>query len=109
SVAEANERVDDRGRLEHDLDAVVRNVEEEVCLDQLEALVGERRGVDRDLRAHAPGRMRERLLRSHADELVPGAPAERPARAGEDERVHLLCTATFEALEERRVLAVNRQ
>src|SRR5207302_6569448 len=50
-----------------------------------------------------------RLLRSHADELVAGAAAERPARAGEDERVHLLCTATFEALVERRVLAVHRQ
>ena len=62
AVAEANERVHDRRGLQHDLDAVVRDRKEEVRLDQLEALVRERRRVDGDLRPHAPRRMRERLL-----------------------------------------------
>ena len=86
AVAEAHERVHDRRRLEHDLDPVVRDAEEEVRLDQLEPLVRERRGVDGDLRPHAPRRMRERLLRRHVAELVARAPAERAAGAGEHER-----------------------
>ena len=109
AVAEADERVDDRRRLQHDLDPLVRQAEEEVRLDQLEALVGERRRVDRDLRAHAPGRMRERLLGRDVVELVARAPAERAARAGQHERVDLLRGAALEALERRRVLAVDRQ
>ena len=39
AVAEANQRVDDRGRVHDDLDPVVREVEQEMRLDQLEALV----------------------------------------------------------------------
>ena len=61
TVAKAHDRVHDRRRVDDDLDRVVRQVEEEVRLDQLEALVRERRRVDRDLRPHLPGRMRERV------------------------------------------------
>ena len=87
AVAEPDERVDDRGRVDHDLDPVVRDAEEEVRLDQLEPLVGERRRVDRDLRAHAPRRVRERVLDRDVLEVVAAAAAERPARGGQDERV----------------------
>ena len=62
TVAEADEPVDDRRRMDDDFDPVVRQSEEEVRLDHLEALVRERRRVDRDLRAHAPGRVSERIL-----------------------------------------------
>ena len=65
AVAEADERVDDGRRVHDDLDPLVLEAEEVVRLDQLEALVRERRGVDRDLRAHRPRRMRERLLHGH--------------------------------------------
>ena len=87
AVAEAHERVDDRRGLHDDLDPLVRQSEEEVRLDQLEPLVGERRGVDRDLRAHAPRRVRERLLGRDVLELVALAPAEGAAGAGQDERL----------------------
>ena len=69
AVAEADERVDGRGRMHDDLDPVVREPEEEVRLDHLEALVRERGGVDRDLRPHRPGRVRERLLDRDVREL----------------------------------------
>ena len=65
AVAEAHERVDDRGRMHDDLDPLVLDAEQVVRLDQLEALVRERGGVDRDLRAHGPRGMRERLLHGH--------------------------------------------
>ena len=107
TVAEAGERVDDRGRVDHDLDLLVRDAEEEVRFDQLQPLVGERRRVDRDLRAHAPGRVRERVLDRHALEVVAAAAAEGPARRGQHERVDRSRLATFEALEERGVLRVD--
>ena len=87
AVAEADERVHDRARVDDDLDPLVRDAEEEVRLDQLEALVRERRRVDRDLRPHAPGRVRERVLDADVGELGARAAAERPARGGQDERV----------------------
>ena len=62
AVAEADERVHDRGRVHDHLDPLVGKTEQEVRLDQLEPLVGERGRVDRDLRPHLPGRVRERLL-----------------------------------------------
>src|SRR5580765_7361920 len=101
--------MDDRRRLDRDLDAAIRHAEEEVRLDQLEPLVRERGGVDRDLRAHAPRRVGERLLRSDVLELGACATAERPARTCENKRVDLLGAAALEALKERGVLAVDRQ
>src|SRR5205085_10891139 len=89
AVAEADERMHDRRRLEHDLDSLVRQAEEKVRLDQLEALVCERGRVDGDLRAHPPGRVGERLLGGDILELISPAAAERPARAGEDEGIDL--------------------
>ena len=86
AVAEPHERVDDRRRVHDDLDRVVRHAEQPVRLDQLEALVRERRGVDRDLRPHRPGRMGERLLRGDAAEIRAGPAAERPAGGGQHER-----------------------
>ena len=109
SVAEAHEPVDDRRRLQHDLDPVVGNAEEEVRLDQLEPLVRERRRVDRDLRAHAPGGMGERLLGRHVDELVARPSAERPARARQDESRDLVGGRVPQALVQGRVLAVDRE
>ena len=105
AVAEADEPVHDRRRVDDDLDPVVREAEEEVRLDHLEPLVGERRRVDRDLRAHRPRRVRERLLRRDVGELVARASAERAAARRQDEALGLpeLC-----ALVERRVLAVDR-
>src|ERR1044072_9889847 len=53
--------------------------------------------------------MRARLLRGHARELLGRTAAERPARRREDEPGDALAIASFEALVERRVLAVDGQ
>ncbi len=79
AVPEADERVDDRARMDDNLDPVVRKIEEKVGLDQLEPLVGERCRVDCDLGAHVPGRMRERVLRGYVHELAPVSASERSA------------------------------
>ena len=75
-VAERHEAMDDRLRVHHDVDALVRDAEEVVRLDQLEALVDQRRGVHGDLAPHAPRRVRERLLGGDLAQLFARAPAE---------------------------------
>src|SRR6266508_3870869 len=108
AVAETEERVHDRARVHHHFDLLVRQLEEEVRLDQLETLVGERRRVDGDLRAHAPRRMRQRFRWSHVVELVTRPASEGASGGGEHERMHLVDTPALEALERGRVLAVDR-
>ena len=109
TVAEADERVDGRGRMDDDLDRVVAEAEQKVGLDQLESLVRQRGRVDRDLRAHVPGRVRERLVGRHVAELVTGAAAERAAGGGQHERVNRFGRAPLEALVGGRMLAVHGQ
>ena len=61
-----------------------RQREQVMRLDQFEALVHQRRGIDRDLRAHRPVRMLERLLRRRrADRLrASRCGTVRPRRSG---------------------------
>ena len=98
----------DRLRVHHDVDVGVRDVEEQVRLDQLQALVDQRRRVDRDDRAHVPGRVGQRLLDGDVGELVGGAAAERAAAGGEDQPGDLVAGAAAQALGQRRVLGVDR-
>ena len=104
-VVEAHHRVDDRLRVDDDVDALVGDAEEVMCLDHLEALVEQRRRVDRDLAAHVPGRVRERLLARHVAEVA--AAAEGPARRGQHEPVHRARRLGVDQLVERRVLGVH--
>ena len=64
AVVELDQRVDDRLRVHDDVDRGVGDAEQVMCLDHLEALVHQRRRVDRDPPAHLPGRVRERLRRA---------------------------------------------
>src|SRR5215208_506596 len=92
-----------------DVDLVVRDAEQVVSLDQLEPLVHQRRRVDRDLAAHRPRRMRERLVHRHVLELLARAPAEWSARGRQDEPVDRAGTPLApDELEQRRVLGVDR-
>ncbi len=65
AIAEPDEAMYDRTRMHDDVDPLVRNIEQIVSLDQLEALVRKRGRVDRDLRPHGPGGVRESLLHAH--------------------------------------------
>ena len=72
AVDELDHRVDHRLRVDDDLDPVERDVEEQVRLDDLQALVDQGGGVDRDDRAHVPGRVRQRLLGRDVAQLARG-------------------------------------
>ena len=99
--------MDDRLRVHDDVDALVRRPEQVVGLDQLEALVHQRRRVDRDLAAHRPGRVLERLLDGDLLELGAAAAAERAAAGGQDEPLDGPGALAGEQLVQRRVLGVD--
>ena len=108
AVHEPDGGVDDALRVDDHLDRVVVDIVQPVGLDDLQALVGERRRVDRDLGAHRPGRVAERLGGRDRGELLGRRIEERTARCGQDQardRGHRLAD---EALPDRRVLRVDR-
>ena len=77
-------------------------------LDDLKALVHQRRGVDGDLRTHCPVRVPERVGLRLSRKLLRAQTVERPARAGQNEALDLAAVAAaLEALEDRAVLAVD--
>ena len=104
---ELDHRVDHRLGVHDDVEGVVRHVEQQVRLDQLQALVDQRRGVGGDDLAHVPGRVGERLRRGHVGELGAAAAAERSAAGRQHEATDLLGAAAAQALRERRVLGVD--
>ena len=107
AVAEADERVHRRRRVDHDLDPVVVEAEQEMRLEQLESLVGEGGRVDRDLGSHVPGRVCKRLGRRDVGELLTAPPTEGAARGGQHERMHGFRITALQALVRGRVLAVD--
>ncbi len=72
AVDELDHRVDELLRVDDDVDAVEGDVEEQVRLDDLEALVDQRRGVGGDDPAHREVGVGERLLGGHVGELARG-------------------------------------
>ena len=108
AVGEGDHRVHDRLRVHDDVDVGVGDVEEQVGLDELEALVHQRRGVDRDHRAHVPGRVREGVVHGHVGEVVAARPRNGPPLAVSTSRATSLARAAAQALRERRVLGVDR-
>ena len=85
-----------------------RLAEEPPRLDQLQGLVHHRGGVDRDLPAHRPGGVLERLLRRDMHERVARPRAKRPAAGGEHDPRHLVGRAGAKGLVDGRMLAVDR-
>ena len=93
--------------MDDDVDPLVGDAEEVVRLDHLEALVHQRRRVDRDPAAHLPGRMVKRVADADVAE-VPAA-AEGAAGGGDEEALDRAGRLATDQLVERRVLGVDRQ
>ena len=90
------------------VDLTQRQTVEPHGLDDLKALVHQRRGVDGDLRTHCPVRVLERVGLRLSRKLLQAQAVERPARAGQNEALDLTAvTAALQALEDRAVLAVD--
>ena len=95
-------------RLHDDFDFVVGHVEQIMSLDNFEPLVHERRGVDRNLGAHMPGRMFQCLSRRDVTQIVARATSERPARCGDPQLGDLALVLAEQALVDCPVLGVDR-
>ena len=72
-------RMDQALRVDDHLDVVPVHVEQPPRLNDFESLVHQRGRVDRDLRAHVPGRMLQRLGGRHLIEHLDVVVAKRPA------------------------------
>src|SRR5919206_216536 len=94
TAADIRESMHDPLGVNDGVDLRVLEIEQEPRLDDLEALVHERRGIDRDLRPHLPHGMRERLLHRSSRELASSPSPERPAGAGEDDALDVLAPFT---------------
>ena len=105
SVVQVHKPVDDRLRVDDHVDPAVRRPEQMVCLDHLEALVHERRAVDRDASAHVPGRVRERLLGRDAGQVRTAAEGATGRR--QDKPLDRARRLGVHKLKERRVFRVN--
>ena len=83
AVDELHHRVHDRLRMDHDVDLIGADAEQPVRLDHLEALVHQRRRIDRDLPPHPPRRMLQRVVRRDACEFrrASGRETVRPMRS----------------------------
>ncbi len=108
AVDELDHRVNDALRVNHDVDGVVRHGEEEVRLDDLERLVHHGGGIDRDPRAHVPGRVRQRLCRRDRGELASRPAPERAARCRQQDAPNRSGRLADQALPDGRMLRVDR-
>src|SRR5215472_7314889 len=86
---------------------VERHLVEVVRLDYLEALVHQRRRVDRDFRAHRPSRMVQRLLDGDLVQVELGVGPERPAAGGDDKSADVRALLAPKALPDGAVLGVD--
>ena len=71
------------------------------------ALVRQGGRIYRDLDAHVPSGVAKSLARCHGLQLLAAQPAERPPRGGEHHPGHRGHVVPLQALEDRRVLAVD--
>ena len=67
-IREFHRRVQNRLGMHHDIDPVVRDVKQVVGLDDLQSLVEQSRGVNRDPLPHIPGGVRQGLFGGHPDQ-----------------------------------------
>ena len=101
--------VDDALRVDQDLDAGGVDVKEPAGLDDLQPLVDQGRGVDRDLGAHGPGGVLEGVFGPDVLQFLRGPSAEGAARCREPDLRDPVARLSVEALENGAVLTVDRQ
>jgi hypothetical protein len=109
AVGKFHEAVDDALRMNHRGALLRAESEQPLGLDQLEAFVGERRGVDRYLWPHRPVRMLQGIRRLDLGEPVGRPVAKRAAAGGQDNPADAGGRVALEALEDGVVLAVDRE
>ena len=101
--------MDDRLRMNNDVDLLRRNVKKPSCLDHFQPFIHQRRRIDRDPFSHPPCGMLQSLLRRDISELLDRCFTERPSGRREKQFLHALLGRSLQALKERRMLTVDGQ
>ena len=101
-------------RVDHHVDLCRRRVEQPVRLDHFQPLVHHAGGIDRNLLAHDPVRVRARLRWRNVRQLGQRRGAERSARRGQQNTPHatrgqITAKVARQCLKNRVVLAVDGQ
>ena len=109
AVDHLDHRMNDALRMDDDRDALGGKIEQPARLDYFEPLVHQGRGIDRDLVAHPPGGMVERLGDGYRREAIGRQAQKRAARRGQNDALERGAAASFQALENRVMLAIDRQ
>src|SRR5215471_1971671 len=114
SIDVFDQRVNDAFGMDEDVDALARQAEQPVRLDDLETLVHHRRRIHADLPSHYPVRMGTGFVSTHRMEFLQRTLAERSTRRGEKNAAdaglrRIACIACRQALKDRVVLAIERQ
>src|SRR5271166_3290871 len=101
--------MNDRLGMNDDFDAIQRQLEEMMGLDELEPLIHHCCRIDRDLGPHAPIWMGDGLLRRDPPHVLEASLTERAAARRQNDPFDCVYSGEIEALPDRIVLAVNRQ
>ena len=107
AISELHHGMDGALRLDHHADLVVGHVEQMMRLDDLQALVHKRGGVDGDLRPHVPSRMVQRLSRRDALKIGTLPAAERAAGGRHPQTGDLSLGLAEQALVNGTVLGID--
>gem|GEM_PF-6751358 len=86
---------------------IVWNPEKKMRFNNFQRFVGERCAIDRDLAAHRPGRMLQRIGKRRAGNLIGTPGAKRTAARRDHESPDITAIAPSEALQNRRMLTVH--
>ncbi len=106
-VGELHQAVDERLGMHDHVDALVGGAEQVVGLHQLEPLVHQRGRVDRDLSAHRPRRVGQRLLDGYVLQLSACTSAEGTAAGGDGQSLDRPGGLSGEKLVKGGVLGVD--
>jgi hypothetical protein len=82
----------------HDINSLQVHAVQQVCLEQFQTLVHQRRRVGRDHPAHVPGRVCQGLIWSDVAHLFAAESPEGSAACGENEPIDLRRGAAAKAL-----------
>src|ERR1041385_9258162 len=107
AIHELHKGVHDTLWVHDDFDAIVWQTEQEMRLDHLERLVRERRAVDGDFSAHAPGGMPQGVVHGRVAERVGRPLTKGSTRRGNDQPSDVRRRAAGQTLQYGTVLAVD--
>ena len=97
----------DRLRMNQDLNLIGTYTEQPMRLDDLEALIHQRRRIDGDLPSHLPCRMTQRLIGRDPLQVRRRQVSERSAGRGEYEPTDFALVSSVQTLVDGIVLAIN--